>query len=462
MRLSLALIFALSLLLDLGACAAEPSPFPTVPISSAQPSPTSSPAVIASPIPTVLVPSAQPSPTPLPARTETGPLPAPSTVASPTPEVSHFSASLVCKSSGPEVYLVVGAVRRHIVDWDTFLNLGYEAEEIAPCPAGVSLSDGAPLTRLLKGSGDAVYWMEDGSRRHIPDMATFSARGYHIQDIAVVPDDLLVSWPLGDPLSSTSILSASPTFSPTAAANATAGPGAGLRRELEIGRYTIRQWRPLSGSGMYDWATISAPGQPDIKIDFVQDIGTLPAPDITGAGEPAVLFDLYEGGSHCCWGTIIYTLGSTPRKILDIMSTFEYYESTGRGELVDLDGDGLYEFVTADPLNQLPCSEPSVRVVLRYDPVQGRYVGASPRYPAVYAQDLIRDTRLAEKNRAESQNGYKCGVYPIVVDYLYRGQVDKARAELQRLYLGSDLDAFWNQLQASVDQGRFFVPATAP
>ncbi len=439
MRLPLARVCTLGLLLVLGACSATASP--ASPTATAFDSPTE-------PLATLTL-----------APTETAsPLPAASPVVSQSPIAPLAYTVLLCKGAGPEVYLVIGAVRHHIVDWDTFLNLGYSQEEIAACPEQADYSDGAPLVRLLKGSGDAIYWMENGVRHHIPDMATFRALGYQEQNIVQIPNDLLASWPLGNALPSVSTPSATPLrFTPVLPAEATANPRAALHRELKIGNYTISQWLHVAGSGMYDWATISAPGQPEIKLDFVQDIGTLPAPDITGEGEPDVLFDTYAGGSHCCWGTVIYSLGATPRKVLDIQSTFEYYLKTGRGELVDLNGDGRYEFVTFDPLDGLPCSQPAVRVVLQYDPVQGRYVGTSPRYPVLYAQDIIQDTALAEKYKDESRKGYKCGVYPIIADYLYRGQVDTAREELHRLYLGSDVEEFWTLLQTVVSHGRFFV-----
>jgi len=112
-------------------------------------------------------------------------------------------ASLVlCKQDDPKVYLVIGEERRHIVDWDTYLNLGFTQEQIIPCGAMADYAEGAPITRLLKGSGDPVYWMEAGRRRHIPNMETFFALGLQVEDIATVPDDVLSSWPLGTALPS--------------------------------------------------------------------------------------------------------------------------------------------------------------------------------------------------------------------------------------------------------------------
>jgi hypothetical protein len=108
----------------------------------------------------------------------------------------------LCQSGSPAVYLVFNAQRHQIVDWETFLNLGFKQEQIIACGANAAYSEGGPLTSLLKGSGDAVYWLENGLRRHIPDMETFRALGYREQDIALVPDELLAIWPLGEPVPS--------------------------------------------------------------------------------------------------------------------------------------------------------------------------------------------------------------------------------------------------------------------
>jgi hypothetical protein len=44
--------------------------------------------------------------------------------------------------------------------------------------------------------------MENGQRRHIPDMETFHQLGHQQEDISELPDRVLLSWPLGEPLPS--------------------------------------------------------------------------------------------------------------------------------------------------------------------------------------------------------------------------------------------------------------------
>lgn len=249
--------------------------------------------------------------------------------------------------------------------------------------------------------------------------------------------------------------SEAPAHVPTIALSPTAGDYV-LVEERSIGAYTVRVFQPVFGMGMYKHATISKGGQSEIRVESVAKINDLPAEDVTGDGFPDVWFETYAGGSHCCYGTVIYNLGSVPVKVLDILESPFYY-GTGTGIFQDLDGDDAYEFITRDPLKGIPCSGPSVKVILQYTPGQG-YVGAGPRFAGAYADDIAAHTRRAEEEIDLSREGYKCGVSEVIADYLYAGQADLAWQELQRLYQGADLAQFRMQLAQVISEGRFFVP----
>lgn len=173
----------------------------------------------------VLTQKSQPTPSPLPL-TSTPPLlptATPTSIATIKPSPSQ-PPSPASSSSGPEydwnspyklptpafffksaegnVYFLEG-IERHLVDGETFLNLGYQENDIVGGSSmEMSYPEGVPLTRLIKGSGDEVYWLENGFRRHIPDMETFRQLGYRPEDIFQVSDNLLRTWPLGEPLPS--------------------------------------------------------------------------------------------------------------------------------------------------------------------------------------------------------------------------------------------------------------------
>ncbi|MEC4804905.1 MAG: M23 family metallopeptidase, partial [Jaaginema sp. PMC 1079.18] len=55
---------------------------------------------------------------------------------------------------------------------------------------------------LLKGSGDEIYLMENGVRRHIPDQYTFENLGYDFNAVKHINDPDLNKIPLGSPLPS--------------------------------------------------------------------------------------------------------------------------------------------------------------------------------------------------------------------------------------------------------------------
>jgi hypothetical protein len=104
------------------------------------------------------------------------------------------------KGEGPEVYLLVDGEKRHIVDWETFLHLGYQEKQIVSDPSLVAAyPEGPPITRLLTGSGEAVYWMQDGIRWWVEDLDALGERGLDEEDVSRVPERLLASFPLERP-----------------------------------------------------------------------------------------------------------------------------------------------------------------------------------------------------------------------------------------------------------------------
>ncbi len=338
----------------------------------------------------------------------------------------------------PKIYLVIDGARHHISDWETFLNLGYTQADIVSCGSDASDPEGAPITRLLKGSSDEVYWMDNGQRRHIPDMGTFTAMGFQVSEITVLPDAFIALWPLGTPLPSNQL-------------------PADILNRLVIGPYTVDLHRSQS---LTNFATISRSGSVTIRIEDVEGFGAVPSKNVTGSGAPDVMFlTRAAAGSHCCWGTVVYELGTAAIKILDLADTAYYYGATGRGQFKDLDGDGAYEFITHDALGifnaQFPCSEPEVQVVLRYAPELQHYVGASPEFASYYADSL----RLLSSTAQQGGANEWCNAEPLITTLLYLGQVSEAQTVFNQYYKGRDGATFWAQLQTAVEQGRSYVAA---
>ncbi|WP_218079476.1 S-layer homology domain-containing protein [Anthocerotibacter panamensis] len=53
---------------------------------------------------------------------------------------------------------------------------------------------------LVRGSTPTIYVIQDGRRRGIPNIETFQAQGYRLDQVLVLPDDQLNDLPLGAPL----------------------------------------------------------------------------------------------------------------------------------------------------------------------------------------------------------------------------------------------------------------------
>lgn len=253
-----------------------------------------------------------------------------------------------------------------------------------------------------------------------------------------------------------------PTVAPLSLTPEPPDPAYILQEERFIGPYALRVWRnPSSEAFMYDSIlTISGAGQPPVRIDSFIELGEETGGDITGEGHPDVIVKVFTGGAHCCFSTMVYDLGPVLTKVLETPL------SNCDGYFQDLNGDGVLEFITCDDLfaYEYCCfaGSPAVRVVLQYEPGRG-YVPASPRFPELYEDDIIRHRELAETavpgEMCEWDNDTKCAVLPLVLDYLYSGRAAEAWAALEQLYPYPDAQVFRAEIELAVSQSSLFAPS---
>ena len=52
---------------------------------------------------------------------------------------------------------------------------------------------------VIKGRGKSIYILDNGVKHHIPDWTTYISLGFTTENIAVVPESILETYPLGDP-----------------------------------------------------------------------------------------------------------------------------------------------------------------------------------------------------------------------------------------------------------------------
>ena len=232
-----------------------------------------------------------------------------------------------------------------------------------------------------------------------------------------------------------------------------------LGETRQIGAYTIRLWKGTGPMSIVsnNIITIAAPGQPIEQVEMVFQLDELTGQDITGDGNPDLIFETFSGGAHCCFSTFIYDLGPTLTKLL------ESQPSNCGGNFQDLDGDGVYEFLTCDDLfayKYCPYAwSPLVQAVLKYQPGSG-YLAAGSRYPGLYAEDIARHTKTAQEgapgDAAEWDDTNKCAVLPLVLDHLYSGQPEAALAALRQYYQFPDWRDWWAEVREAVSQSPLF------
>jgi len=237
-----------------------------------------------------------------------------------------------------------------------------------------------------------------------------------------------------------------------------------VKGERQIGEYVVRLWRNTSDESIgYDnVATISRAGLEMARVEMVANLGEETGSDLTGEGHPDVVIHVFTGGAHCCFSTIVYDLGPKLIKVLETPL------SNCDGSFQDLDGDGVAEHITCDDLfAYVYCSyagSPAAQVVLQYDPGRG-YVPASPRFADLYDEPIVRHREQAETAQpgemGEWDGTTKCAVLPIVLDYLYSGQDEKAWTEFNRLYDYPDALLFWAEIAQAVADSSLYTPGDA-
>ena len=230
--------------------------------------------------------------------------------------------------------------------------------------------------------------------------------------------------------------------------------------ERLFGIYSVALWRNTGADswGYDNIVTISVGEETLVQLESVSGFGAHTGHDITGEGHPDVVLERFTGGAHCCFSVIVYDLGPTLTKVL------ETQESNCSGRFEDLDGDSVLEFVTCDDLFAYAycpyASSPMVQVIQQYEPGQG-YVPASPRFAPLYAEMTAGHVELAERTAAgelgEWDGTTKCAVLPVMLDYLYTGQADRAWAEFSRLYTYPDALLFWAEVVQGVSESALYV-----
>ena len=276
------------------------------------------------------------------------------------------------------------------------------------------------------------------------------------------------------PVSSTDTASALPTFTPIPTSTIQAPtiapppppaiapePDYLLGEERQINGYAIRIWRnPDDQLGFESILLIEAAEKPSIRVDMFSALHYLTGSDLNGDSYPDVVVETFSGGAHCCFGTQVYSLRPDAAVLI-----LRKPESNAGGYFEDLDADGISEFITYDDsfaYQYCPyAAGVSVKVIMAYDPRGDRYTPTSPRFPEQYAEEIVTNQQraLAAPGELGEWDGTNiCAILPLVLDYLYMGEPDKARVEFYNRYSGVDIDLKWNEVLQVVQSSPLYSP----
>jgi hypothetical protein len=128
------------------------------------------------------------------------------------PLLSALADGNLLKGSGPEVYVMEGGVKRHVTSPAVMSACGYGWDAVRDIPDGLlnTIPEGASLSgppcphlsppnaALVRGTGAAIYVMQEGLKRHIVNPGVFSACGYRWGNVNRIADSSLAGIPTGD------------------------------------------------------------------------------------------------------------------------------------------------------------------------------------------------------------------------------------------------------------------------
>jgi subtilisin-like proprotein convertase family protein len=172
-------------------------------------------------------------------------------------------------------------------------------------------------------------------------------------------------------------------------------------------------------------------------VDTVLSPRPVSVRDLDGDGEPEVLLDLYTGGAHCCFYTVILRYDGRGYR-----GSVAFWGDPGY-ELRDLDGDGRPELVTADDrfayqFSAYVFSILPVRVE-HYD--HGRLLDVTSRYPWLVRREARRLSTLyvkTHRQRDVDQRGLLAGW---LADEYRLGRQDEGWRLIEAAYRRGELSA---------------------
>ena len=202
--------------------------------------------------------------------------------------------------------------------------------------------------------------------------------------------------------------------------------------------------------------------------DYATRIGLFP---FLGRGGRQLVVEQYTGGAHCCTVYRVYDLGAQLRTLFDGGE----YGADEIGEdmkVVDIDGDGRYEFtldvMAFDYFMTSHAGSVFPTAVFAYDERAGKYLPANRRFSAYLLRGVEREARKVEalsrrmtrEERAGAFHGeHFRSVLDVLLKYVYAGEEEKGWAFFERSYVLADKSEVRAALKTRLRQSAVYCAA---
>ncbi len=156
--------------------------------------------------------------------------------------------------------------------------------------------------------------------------------------------------------------------------------------------------------------------------------------DINKDGQPDLVVSEWSGGAHCCIDYYVFSLGDQVKQVGFIES------KDGDGEFVDVDNDGILEFIGNDWTfaywNASFAGSPAPQVILEYKNAGYQLTLKKMRKPLdeIYYKNFLKNTTLSKINATmNAKSGWSNGevsvppeVWGYMLDLIYSGHSQEA------------------------------------
>ena len=221
-------------------------------------------------------------------------------------------------------------------------------------------------------------------------------------------------------------------------------------QEKQVGDYTISFWEDQKGPSEYyennSWpyariAVISHENLDPIIVEGAYGFFELPELDITGDGDPDVMFRRDNHNRHGC-KYALYNLGEKPEALLCLGSGDQSSTLDRTTPFLDLNQDGVYEIMGFH--NGMECSNGSTKMILGYE--NGRYVHVGAQYPEHYQSFIDSRAKVAQ---GELNAGYKmgCGAIGLMLAYYHSGQQEAGWLMMEQYYTKEEIEEFREEIE---------------